>query len=109
LQVIKSIRMRWAGQVVRMGEGEMCRGIWCGNLRERDRSGDPDVDGRIIFEWIFKMWIVGERTESDWLRIGTGGGHLWVRWWTFGFHKTRGISWLSANQLASEEGLCSME
>jgi hypothetical protein len=27
LQVIKSIRMRWAGQVVRMGEGEMCRGI----------------------------------------------------------------------------------
>jgi hypothetical protein len=20
-----------------------------------------------------------------WLRIGTGGGLLWVRWWTFGF------------------------
>jgi hypothetical protein len=23
-------------------------------------------------------------TGSSWLRIGTGGGHLWVRWWTFG-------------------------
>jgi hypothetical protein len=21
----------------------------------------------------------------DWLRIGTCGGLLWVRWWTFGF------------------------
>jgi hypothetical protein len=21
----------------------------------------------------------------DWLRIGTDGGLLWVRWWTFGF------------------------
>jgi hypothetical protein len=27
-----------------------------------------------------------------------------VRWGTFGFHKTRGISWLAANQLASQEG-----
>jgi hypothetical protein len=31
----------------------------------------------------------------------TGGGHLWVRLWTFGFHKMRGISWLAANRLAS--------
>jgi hypothetical protein len=21
----------------------------------------------------------------DWLRIGTGGELLWMRWWTFGF------------------------
>ena len=30
------------------------------------------------------------RTGLGWLRIGTGGEHLWVRWGTFGFHKTRG-------------------
>jgi hypothetical protein len=42
---------------------------------------------------------------SSWLRIGTGGGHLWMRYWTFGFHKMRGISWLAANWLASQEGL----
>jgi len=25
-----------------------------------------------------------------WLRIGTGGGHLWMGWWTFEFHKMMG-------------------
>ena len=28
--------------------------------------------------------------------------------WTFGFHEMRGISWLAADQLASQEGLCTM-
>jgi hypothetical protein len=23
----------------------------------------------------------------SWLRIGSNGGPLWTRWWTFGFHK----------------------
>jgi len=26
--------------------------------------------------WIFRKWDVGVWTESNWLRIGTGGGHL---------------------------------
>jgi hypothetical protein len=30
---------------------------------------------------------VGAWTGSSWHRIGTGGWHLWMRWWTFGFHK----------------------
>jgi len=29
--------------------------------------------------------VVG--TGLSWLRIGTGGGHLCVRWGTFGLHK----------------------
>ena len=38
-----------------------------------------DVDGRIILRWIFRKLegVVG--TGCSWLRIGTGGGHLWVR------------------------------
>jgi hypothetical protein len=28
---------------------------------------------------------LGVSIGFDWLRIGTGGGLLWVRWWTFGF------------------------
>ena len=46
-----------------------------------------DVDGRIILRWIFRKWegVVG--TGWSWLRIGTGGGRLWVRWGTFGFRK----------------------
>ena len=48
-------------------------------LMERDHWGDPDVDGRIILRWIFRKLegVVG--TGWSWLRIGTGGGLLWVR------------------------------
>jgi hypothetical protein len=40
----------------------VCTGFWWGNLRERDRLGDPGVDGRILLGWIFKKWDVGVRT-----------------------------------------------
>jgi hypothetical protein len=41
--------------------GEVCRGFWWGNLRERDHWVDPDVDRRIILRWIFRKWegVVG--------------------------------------------------
>jgi hypothetical protein len=42
-------------------------------------------------------------------RIGTGGRHLWMRKWTFRFHKMREISWLAEYRLASEERPCSMK
>jgi len=32
---------------------------------------------------------------SIWLRIGTSGGILWTRSWTFGFHKRPEVSWLA--------------
>jgi len=46
-----------------------------------------DRDGRVISRWIFRKLegVVG--TGWSWLRIGTGGGDLWVRCGTFGFHK----------------------
>jgi hypothetical protein len=54
----------------------VCTGFWWGSLRERNRWGDPGVDGRIILGWIFKMWDVGVRIGLGWLRIGIGGGSL---------------------------------
>jgi hypothetical protein len=51
-------------------------GFWWVNLGERDHLEDPDVDGRKILRRVFRKWNVGVWTRSNWLRIGTGGGHL---------------------------------
>jgi hypothetical protein len=69
------------------GKGEAYTGFWWGNPRERDHMEGSGVDGRIILRWIFRKWDVGAWSESSWLRIWTGGGHLCMR-----FHKMRGIS-----------------
>jgi len=47
VRVPKLRRMRWAGNVARMGRGEVYTGFWWGNLRERDHLEDPGVDRRI--------------------------------------------------------------
>jgi hypothetical protein len=46
----------------------VCTGLWWGNLKERDRWGDPSVDGRITLGWIFKKWDVGMWNGLGWLR-----------------------------------------
>jgi len=91
------------------GRGEGCTGFWWGDLMERDHWGGPAADGKIILRWIFRKWEGVVRTGWRWLRIGTGGGHLWVRWRTFGFQKCGEFLDQLQNQLASQEGLCSME
>ena len=77
--VIKSRRMRWAGHVARMGEGGGVHKVLVGKPEGKRHWGDQDVDGRIILKWILRKWegVVG--TGWSWLRIGTGGGRLWVR------------------------------
>ena len=57
------------------GKGEVYRGFWWGNLRERIHLQDSDVDGRTILRRTLK-WDVGVWTGSSLLRIGTGSGHL---------------------------------
>ena len=71
--------MRWAGHVARMGEDRGVHRVLVGKLEGKRSLGDQDIDGRIILRWIFRKLegVVG--TGWSWLRIGTGGGHLWVR------------------------------
>jgi hypothetical protein len=49
VRVIKSIRMRWAGHVARMGE--VFTGFWLGGPKVRDHWEDLDVGGRITLSW----------------------------------------------------------
>jgi len=44
---VKSKRMRWAGNVARIGKRRGVYRVLVGNLRERDHFEDPCLDGRI--------------------------------------------------------------
>jgi len=46
------------------------------NMMGRAPLGDSVIDGRIILRCIFRKWDVRVLTGSNWLRIGTVGGHL---------------------------------
>jgi hypothetical protein len=40
-------------------------GFWWGSQRERDHYDVLDVNGKIILQWIFKMWNLG----MDWIDL----------------------------------------
>jgi hypothetical protein len=71
--------MRWAGRVARMGES---RGVYRVVVGKPERKRPLESRSRgwgIILRWIFRNWDVGVWSGSIWLRIGTGGGRLWMR------------------------------
>jgi len=75
--VIKSRKMRWAGHVARMGENRSVYRVLVGKPVGKKPLGRP----RRRWEGNVKMDLqeVGAWTRSSWLRIGTGGEHLWMR------------------------------
>ena len=75
VQVVKSRKMRWAGHVAHMGEGRQVHRVLVGKPEGKRPLGRPRRrwDDNIKMD----LWEVGARTGWSWLRIGTGGGHLW--------------------------------
>ena len=99
VRVVTSRRMRWAGLVGRMREGRGVHRVLVGKPEGKRPLGRP----RRRWEDNIKMYlreVGGVETGWSWLRIGTDGGHLWIGWWTFGFHKVRGISWLASEPVS---------
>jgi hypothetical protein len=64
--------MRWARHVARVGSRRALVGGRAGNKHLEDLS----VDGRVTLKWTVKKWDGEAWTGLNWLRIGTGGGHL---------------------------------
>ena len=83
-------------------------GVFIGRSERKRPLGRPS--GR--WEDNIKMHlqeVVGESLAGLlWLRIRTGGGRLRIRWWNFGFHKMRGISWLAEEVSTSQKGFWSL-
>jgi hypothetical protein len=65
VQVIKSRRMRWAGNVARMGERRGVYRVSVGKPEGKNHLGDPGIDGKIILRWIYRKWDVMDRAGSD--------------------------------------------
>jgi hypothetical protein len=72
--VIKARRLRWAGHVALIGEGEMCTGFCLGSPKVRDHWDDLGLDGKITLSWTLGRWGPMGRTGFDWLRIGSMAG-----------------------------------
>ena len=58
-----------------MGESRgVCR-VFGGETGEKETTGDPGIDGRIILRWILRKWDVRAWTGSTRFREGQVSGH----------------------------------
>ena len=78
--------------------GEIHRGFWWRNLRKRVLWEDQGIDGRKLLKWILKKWDWAW-IDFIWLRIGSRGVLLWIRYWHIRFHNVRIFEQLRACQL----------
>jgi hypothetical protein len=76
VRLIKSRKMRWAGLVARMGERRGVYRVLVGKPERKIPLGRPRRRCGTMLRWIFRKWDIGVWTESNWFRIGTGGGHV---------------------------------
>jgi reverse gyrase len=56
IKMMKSRRMRWAGNIARMRRRGMHRGYWWDSHKERDHWENQDVCGWIILKWILERY-----------------------------------------------------
>jgi hypothetical protein len=81
---MKSRRIRWSGQVARMGKMKMHTVFWSENLKGRDHSEDLGVDERLIIIDVRKIrlecvdWIHLAQDWDQWRTLVNTVMSLWV-------------------------------
>jgi hypothetical protein len=70
IRQIKSRRMRWAGHVACIGEGQKCIEFWWESLKEKDHLEDQGVDWRMGSKWTFGRLTGG---GADWINLAEDG------------------------------------
>jgi hypothetical protein len=74
--MIKSIKMRWAGHVVRLGENENAYRILVGKLERKRSLGSSKYRWEDNIKMDLREIGWGDMDSIDRLRIGTSGGLL---------------------------------
>jgi hypothetical protein len=74
IRQIKSRRMRWAGNVARMGGGRNLYRVLVGKPEGNRHFKDQGVDGRMGSKWNLERLAAGVLSRFTRLRIGTVGG-----------------------------------
>jgi hypothetical protein len=71
--------MRWPGNAARMGERRCVYRVLVRKPEWERPLGWPRHRWEDNIKMDLQKWDVGVWTGSRWLRIGAGGGHLWMR------------------------------
>jgi hypothetical protein len=79
VRIVKSRRMRWAGHVARMGEDKVVHRMLVGKSEGKRPLGRPRHRWEDNIKMDFRKLERIVSTGWSWLRLGTGGGHFWVR------------------------------
>jgi hypothetical protein len=64
IRQMKSMRMRWAEHVARMGEGRNVYRVLVGKPEEKDHLKDHGVDGRMGSKWTLGRLVGGCGVDS---------------------------------------------
>jgi hypothetical protein len=62
------------------------------DLKGRNHIIKSAIDGKTVLKWTLKTHGVKMYTGFIWHMIGSGGGFLYTRKWTLGFHQRHRIS-----------------
>jgi hypothetical protein len=93
---------RWSGHVARLGDERKVYSFG-GKSRRKGNTPKPET---CMGEWV-QNWSPeigwGVWSGFSWLMIGTDGGLLWIRWWTFGFSH-HGVNWLLQFNVTDKTG-----